>query len=183
VGIKLQAILTVPPFIATLVCAFGAAGYFLGNALGMPARFDMPLAIRAGGIGVLAAGFAMMGWIWKYRKPMDVLVSTYITIHKAVRRTPPQETAGRTEPLVLQGPQRHVRHPMYFAVVLIWLGWWLVLDYTFLLWMTFFFYLWFNLVVIPAEERELRALYGQQYEAYAKAVPRFFPAWKGRASR
>jgi protein-S-isoprenylcysteine O-methyltransferase Ste14 len=59
-------------------------------------------------------------------------------------------------------------------------GWWLVLAYTFLLFMAFFFFLWFNLVVIRFEEKELRALYGKQYETYAKTVPRFFPSLKCR---
>ena len=179
-AVRLQAILIVPLAICTLASAFGFLGYFLGNALGMPNRFQMPLVVRIGGVGVLGLGLLMMGWIWKYRRPMDVLVSTYITMRKCIRRAPPQDMGGRTEPLVLQGPQRHVRHPMYFAVVVLWLGWWLVFDYTFLLFMAIFFFLWFNLVVIPFEERELKALYGKEYEAYVKAVPRFFPSWKRR---
>ena len=69
---------------------------------------------------------------------------------------------------------------MYFAVVVLLLGWWLTLDFTFLLFMAFFFFLWFNLVVIRFEEKELRSLYGDEYEAYAQAVPRFFPSWKRR---
>ena len=119
-----------------------------------------------------------MGWIWTYRRPGDILVSTYVTMQKAVRRAAPQEPSARTEPLVLDGPQRHVRHPMYFAVVVIWLGWWLLLDYTPILWMVFLFFLWFNLVVIRFEERELLALYPEQYTAYIRAVPRFFPSIK-----
>ena len=69
---------------------------------------------------------------------------------------------------------------MYFAVVVLLLGWWLVLDYTFLLFMAFLFFLWFNLVVIRFEEKELRALYREEYETYAKSVPRFFPSLKRR---
>ena len=61
-------------------------------------------------------------------------------------------------------------------------GWWLLLDRTLVLFMAFLFFLWFNFVVIRFEERELRALFGEQYEAYAKAVPRFIPSlrrkWK-----
>ena len=36
----------------------------------------------------------------------------------------------------------------------------------------------FNLVVIPFEEKELRALYGDKYDLYARTVPRFFPSWR-----
>ena len=69
---------------------------------------------------------------------------------------------------------------MYFAVVVLLLGWWLLVDYTFLLFMTFFFFLWFNLVVIRFEEQELKVLYPEEYAAYAKAVPRFFPCLRRR---
>jgi protein-S-isoprenylcysteine O-methyltransferase Ste14 len=65
---------------------------------------------------------------------------------------------------------------MYFAVVVMVLGWWLVLDYTFLLLLAGLLTLWFNLVVIRFEERELRAIFAQQYEAYAKSVPKFIPS-------
>ena len=82
--------------------------------------------------------------------------------------------------MILQGPQRYVRHPLYFAVVVLLLGWCLVLDYTVLLLIAFFFFLWFNLVVIRFEEKELRTLYREQYETYDKSVPRFFPSLKCR---
>ncbi len=84
------------------------------------------------------------------------------------------------EPLILAGPYRLVRHPMYLAVVVLWLGWWLTLDYTFILFMAVFFFFWFNLVVIRFEEKEIKARYGDQYEAYARTVPRFFPFWMWR---
>jgi protein-S-isoprenylcysteine O-methyltransferase Ste14 len=173
---KQRAFVVVPLFIVALATVFGLVGYFLGNVLGIPTRFSIPILLRALGVVVLGLGFAMLVWISRYRKPADVVVSTYVTICKTIRRTPQEDKSARTEPLVLEGPQRHVRHPMYFAVVVLIFGWWLVLDYTFILFMTFFFFLWFNLVVIRFEERELRALYGQQYEAYAKAVPKFFPS-------
>ena len=60
------------------------------------------------------------------------------------------------------------------------LGWWLVLDYTFLLFTALLFFLWFNIVVIRFEEKELKALYREEYETYAKSVPRFFPSLKCR---
>ena len=129
---------------------------------------------------MLGLGLGILGWLSKYRKPGDVLVSTYVTMHKSICKKSAEQRTARTEPLVLQGPQRHVRHPMYFAVVVLLIGWWLVLDYTFILLMAFFFFLWFNLVVIRFEEAELMALYGEQYAAYVKAVPKFFPSLRRR---
>jgi protein-S-isoprenylcysteine O-methyltransferase Ste14 len=179
-GLKLWAFFVVPLIICTLGTAFGLLGYFLGYVFGIPQRFHLPIAMRGLGAIVLGIGFALLGWIFRYRKPGAVLVSTYVTMCKSIRRTPPQEKSARSEPLVLQGPQRYVRHPMYLADVLLFLGWWLVLDYTLILFLAFFFFLWFNLVVIPFEEQELKALYGKEYEAYARSVPRFFPSLNSR---
>ena len=177
---KCRALFVVPLIIIAISAALAAVGCLLDYALGIPARFQMPWAVRCCGLVVLGLGLAVMGWIVKYRKPGDILVSTYVTIHKSVNKTSAEQPAGRTEPLVLQGPQQYVRHPMYFAVVVLVIGWWLMLDHTFILWMAFFFFLWFNLVVIRFEEKELKALYGEQYETYAKTVPRFFPSLKCR---
>lgn len=178
--IRQQALIVVPLIIGILAGAFCVFGYFIGIAFGMPGRLCMPPALRGVGVVVLALGFLFMGWLFRYRKPTEILVSTYVTMRKAIRRTRPDDASTRTEPLILQGPQRHIRHPLYFAVVLLLLGWWLVLDYTFLLFMAFLFFLWFNLVVIRFEEKELKALYREEYETYAKSVPRFFPSLKCR---
>jgi protein-S-isoprenylcysteine O-methyltransferase Ste14 len=175
-----RALIVVPLIIGGLCGVFGVLGYLLGSALGIPNRLHMAVALRGAGVGVLALGFFFMGWLYRYRKPIDVVVSTYVTMRKSVKGAPPREAAARKEPLILEGPQRHVRHPLYFAVVALWLGWWLVLDYTLLLLMAIFFFLWFNFVVIRFEEQELRALFGEEYEAYARAVPKFFPSWKAR---
>jgi protein-S-isoprenylcysteine O-methyltransferase Ste14 len=216
-----RAMCVVPAIIVAIAAAFGTIGYLLDIALGLPQRFQTPWAVRGSGVVVLALGMGVMGWIWRYRRPGDILVSTYVTMQKAFRNgsfgtrgegvpkpesrneagkgscgggegrsetgvseraTTPGQPSARTEPLVLAGPQRHVRHPMYFAVVVIWLGWWLVLDYTLIMWMTLLFFLWFNLVVIRFEERELLALYPEQYTAYIRAVPKFFPSIKPRCS-
>jgi protein-S-isoprenylcysteine O-methyltransferase Ste14 len=177
-----QAVVVVPVVIGVVAGMFGVLGYVLGMVLGLPHRFGMPPLLRGVGVIVLALGFLLMGWLLRYRKPIEIVTSTYVSMRNAIRGTPPDPTGARTEPLILQGPQRHVRHPMYFAVVVLLLGWWLTLDYTLLLFMAMFFFLWFNLVVIPFEEKELRALYGNEYAAYAKAVPSFFPSWKRRSS-
>jgi len=178
--IKRQSLIVVPLIISVIASVFGVLGYFIGIASGMPTRLRMPLAVRGFGVFVLAFGFVFMGWLFRYRKPIEILISTYVTMRKAIGRTRPDDASARTEPLILQGPQRHVRHPMYFAVVILLLGWWLVLDYTFIFFMACLFFLWFNLVVIRFEEKELKALYKEEYEAYAKAVPKFFPSLKCR---
>lgn len=176
--IRQQALIVVPLVISVLASAFGVLGHLMGIAFGIPSRLRMPPALRGVGVVVLALGFLFMGWLFRYRKPAEILASTYVTIRKFVRRTRLDDVSVRTEPLVLYGPQRHVRHPLYFAVVVLLLGSWLVLGFTLLLFMAFLFFLWFNLVVIRFEEKELKALYREAYESYAKSVPRFFPLLK-----
>lgn len=98
-----------------------------------------------------------------------------ITIRK-VKRPPQKETPQGTEPLILEGPRRCLRHTLYFAAVLNFMGWWLLIDFTLLLFMALFFFLWFTLVMIPFQEKELRELFGEEYGEYTRAVPMFFPA-------
>lgn len=74
----------------------------------------------------------------------------------------------RKESLVIQGPYKYTRNPKYFGVILWWVGLWLALDYTPLLVSAVFIFLFFYFVVIPLEEKELRELFGEQYEEYAK---------------
>jgi len=171
-------LLVVPLLIGVVIGSFAVIAYFLVKALGLPARLHLPWPLRGLGVGGLALGGLFMGWVFRYRKPLDLMNSTCVTVLKALKGTSPQEASGRTEPLILLGPYRHCRHPQYFAVVVLWLGWWLFLDYTVLLLMALLFYLWFFWVVTRFEERELRALFGKEYESYARVVPRMLPSWK-----
>ena len=172
------ALLVLPLLIGVVIGSFALLAYFLVKALGLPARLHLPWELRALGVGGLALGGLFMGWVFRFRKPLDLINSTCVTVLKVLKGTPPQEGSGRTEPLILLGPYRHVRHPQYFAVVLLWLGWWLLLDYSVLLFMALLFYLWFFWVVTRFEELELRALFGKEYENYARVVPRMLPSWK-----
>jgi len=174
-GIKTRAIMLVPSIVFAILMAFFALGYLITIVFGIPYNLGLPLPVRSVGILVLALGFIFLSWLFRYRKPLDILVSTYITFLKVGRRTPLEDWSGRTEPLVVKGPYRHVRHPLYFAVVLLILGWSLVLDYSFLLFSTFLLLLWFNFVVARFEEKELRAIFREQYEQYAKEVASIIP--------
>jgi protein-S-isoprenylcysteine O-methyltransferase Ste14 len=180
---KKQAFLIVPLVISVLIIIAGLIGYFIGAVFGLPIRLGLPLPVRVIGVIVLLAGFSLLGWVFSYRKPVDVFVSTFLTMRKVITGTLTKDKSARAEPLVIEGPQRYVRHPMYFAVVVMVIGWWLVLDYTFILLMVGLFILWFNLVVIRFEEQELRAIFGEQYESYSKSVPRFIPSFRPRREK
>ena len=79
-----RAMFIVPLIVVSLGAAFGAIGYLLQTALGIPDRFQMPWVVRSGGVVALGLGLGVLGWLSKYRKPGDVLVSTYVTMHKSI---------------------------------------------------------------------------------------------------
>jgi protein-S-isoprenylcysteine O-methyltransferase Ste14 len=76
--------------------------------------------------------------------------------------------------LVVAGPYRFSRNPMYLSALFAWLGWTIfygspaVLVALVLLWSAFAFY------VIPLEERQLQGLFGEQYLLYKRSVARWF---------
>ena len=91
---KIAAMIVVPPCAAVLVTAFCLLGYALQRVFGLPLRVGIPWAVRIGGGVVLSAGFALLLWLFRYRRPADVLVSTYISITKFARRASLQAPAG-----------------------------------------------------------------------------------------
>jgi protein-S-isoprenylcysteine O-methyltransferase Ste14 len=81
----------------------------------------------------------------------------------------------KTQPLVANGPYRHVRNPLYFANVLMVIGIGAMMSRT-----GFFVAVGAMLVycyrLIHREEAELQESQGEQYERYRKAVPRLWPS-------
>ncbi len=179
-GTAKQAFVVVPLVIGTLTGVFAILAVLLLRVFGVPGELGMPPALRIGGGVVLLFGAACMVWTLRYRSPLQVVTSTYATMREATRGSVVQP-ASRGEPLTVQGPHRYVRHPLYFAVLVLFIGWWLLLDRTVLLIMSALFFLWFRMVVIRFEERELRALFGDEFDRYAKAVPMLLP-WPTRRS-
>jgi protein-S-isoprenylcysteine O-methyltransferase Ste14 len=80
-----------------------------------------------------------------------------------------------TRHLVVTGPYRHVRNPIYVAVVAIILGQAALLGdgrlvvYGALLWLSF------HAFVVAYEEPTLEQTFGSEYEAFRAAVPRWIP--------
>lgn len=163
-----------------LVAALFAASYLLSKAMGLPASLGVPSAVRLVGGAVAVAGLSMAAWTFSVRSPGDMIASTYVTLTKALRRAPAADMAGRTEPLVLVGPQRYTRNPLYLGVVLIVFGWALFADSPSFLVATLVFLAWFVLVLIPYEERELRALFGEEWAKYSQETPMLVPFAKRR---
>jgi protein-S-isoprenylcysteine O-methyltransferase Ste14 len=84
--------------------------------------------------------------------------------------------------LVVTGLYRHVRNPIFVALVAIILGQavllgdWRLVVYGALLWLAF------HIQVVVYEEPTLALTFGQEYEAFRAAVPRWVPRmtpWRG----
>ena len=80
-----------------------------------------------------------------------------------------------TDELVVSGLYRHVRNPMYVAVVSIIAGQALLLGQPALLVYAALMWAVFAVFVRVYEEPTLRETYGAQYEAYRRAVPAWLP--------
>ena len=85
--------------------------------------------------------------------------------------------------LIVTGLYRHVRNPMYVAVVSLVLGQALLLSDPRLLVYAAAVWLCFHLFVLAYEEPTLRAQYPEDYARYGEAVPRWIPRltpWRGQ---
>ena len=170
-----RAVVIATSFILLLVLVLFAISYLVSALFGLPLSLSLPPVVRIiGGVTVMA-GLAMMGWVFSYRSPVMMITSTYVTFLKLFRRVPVADRSGRTEPLVVAGPQKYVRNPLYFGVVVMVFGWALVGGYTFVFVATLMILLWFRFVIIPFEEKELLALFGERYAKYASEVPMLVP--------
>jgi len=161
--------------IAALMTSLYLAAWAVAAVLSLPPEVGVPGPVRLLGIPVFVGGLALNAWLFRYRRFRDVLASTHATLVKLLRAAPILAPVGRTEPLVVVGPYRVVRHPMYGGILLMLAGVALAVDHTWAWLGAAFVWIWFAAVLTPFEERELRALFGPAYEAYARGTPRFVP--------
>ena len=91
------------------------------------------------------------------------------------------QTSGRNrshqvaEVLNTSGMYSVVRHPLYLANILIWVGWTTLLSIPWLIVaasIVFIVYYWF---IMYAEEQFLRKKFGQEYERWHRRTPRLIP--------
>jgi protein-S-isoprenylcysteine O-methyltransferase Ste14 len=81
--------------------------------------------------------------------------------------------------LVVTGLYRHVRNPMYVAVVSVILGQALLLGDSKVLAWGLLVWIAFHLFVVGYEEPTLRRTFGDGYEAFRANVPRWIPRLRG----
>lgn len=163
------------PVIAGLVGAVYLACWLASLALGLPGDLGLPWAVRGLGVPLLAYGIGMAGWMFSFRGPGAVLDSTWVTFQKLFLRLPLGAPGTRAESLVVAGPYRFVRHPLYSGVDGLAFGIAVLVDHPWAYGGALVLALWFALVLAPFEERELIALFGPAYRDYRRSVRRFLP--------
>lgn len=79
--------------------------------------------------------------------------------------------------LIISGPYRFVRNPIYLGNILIYLGFTVLSNVFFPLFsmITFVFFMFAYYFIVRYEESMLRIQFEQNYERYLLLVPRFFP--------
>ena len=106
---------------------------------------------------------------------LDIIVDSFARFALIGKGTPAPTNPTRS--LVISGYYRHVRNPMYVAVVTAIVGQALlfadldVLAYAALVWLAF------HAFVVLYEEPTLRRTHGAAYETYRANVPRWIPRW------
>jgi protein-S-isoprenylcysteine O-methyltransferase Ste14 len=147
---------TLPLWIACDTALFLARHWILGE------RFERNVVTWTFGLALIAAALALGHTVYR---------------DFGLRRLAglPEISPGRyPDAMVTSGIYSSIRHPRYLEYMLTFFGLGLLTGAkgVFLLAiMTVLLYL----IVTPLEERELREHYGESYEAYARAVPRFVP--------
>jgi protein-S-isoprenylcysteine O-methyltransferase Ste14 len=83
------------------------------------------------------------------------------------------EVAWTPQYLLLRGPYRLTRNPMYVGELLLWLGWAIVYGSALVFIVGALLAALMNFRAIPHEESQLEAEFGREYLAYKRQVPRW----------
>lgn len=136
--------------------------YLLGIPLGWRWPIHLSLYDRAGvpfaGVGIFALGAAIAGWGW-------------IIFRKAGTTRVPGRLSSQ---LVTWGPYRFTRNPMYLGMAIAYVGEALIQKHVWPLLLLPLVIAFVNWVVIPVEQENMRAAFGEQYIEYQRRVRRWF---------
>ncbi len=119
------------------------------------------------GVLVLISGLALN--VWTGRQMSLKLLVGY-----------PELKVSEGQRLVATGPFSVVRHPTYLAHILMLAGVFLITGYVGTGFLALFDLLISDSVIIPLEERELEARFGDDYREYKGRVPKLLPRLVGR---
>jgi protein-S-isoprenylcysteine O-methyltransferase Ste14 len=147
-----------------------------------PPRFRPPfiglaLVLFAWIVDVLVAPPRAILWPWAWLGVSGIalglgLIAWAIALFRRIGTT--HDVRERPTRLVLIGPYRYTRNPMYLGITLILLGiGFMVGTWPFLVLPPIGFILAMTLFVIPREERILERAFGEEYETFRRRVRRW----------
>src|SRR5712691_2016175 len=141
-----------------LVLIYLPARVLSWSGIARPAQIAVP---QVAGMAIGAAGAVVALWC----------ILAFVAIGKGTQAPfdPPRR-------LVIRGPYRFVRNPMYIGAGLALAGAALFYQSLPLLGYAGFFFLATHLFVVGYEEPTLRQTFGQEYEAYRRKVRRWWPS-------
>jgi protein-S-isoprenylcysteine O-methyltransferase Ste14 len=153
-------------FLAGPVLEAGVGPYLLTRTGVWPGG-DWPVAVRALGVALMAAGLV-------------TLVAVFARFVTEGAGTP--SPAAPTTRLIVGGAYRHVRHPMYVATATVIVGEALAFAQPVLLAAAALYAVTLGLFGRLVEEPRLARRFGAEYDAYRAAVPAWRPRltpWRG----
>src|SRR6266436_3467425 len=131
-----------------------ASGYMGGDSFGL---------VELTGLGLVGLGLALVLWC--------LVTFAFVGRGTAAPFDPPRK-------LVVVGPYRVVRNPIYIGAVMAMLGAAMVVWSGWLVLYSFVVLIVTHLLVIFYEEPHLRRIFGQAYEDYLRTVHRWIPTWR-----
>jgi protein-S-isoprenylcysteine O-methyltransferase Ste14 len=117
------------------------------------------MVLEIGGLVIYVTGYLLMAW-------------ALITLGRNFQLG--GSTPRDTDEMVIAGPYRLVRHPMYLAVLCISLGLALLVQ-SLAFFSVFCLYLVLILMLIPVEEEELQHAYNDRFTVYRMKVKKLIP--------
>lgn len=164
---RVAAVTSLVFFLVGPVLEMGVGPFLLTG--GWEAGDDLPAQAAATALGavLIAGGLGLVGWC-------------FALFVREGRGTP--TPAAPTTRLVISGPYRHVRHPMYLATTAAIAGEGLVLARPILFVAAAAYATTLLALMRFVEEPRLRARFGAEYDAYRAGVPACWPRCGRRGS-
>lgn len=75
--------------------------------------------------------------------------------------------------LLTKAPYSFTRNPLYLLEIIMWFGWTIFYGSLAVFITTILWWIIFAFIIIPYEERQLEARFGEEYLKYKRAVPRW----------
>lgn len=125
-------------------------------------RSEVPAAVQGFGILVFLSGLFLQLWTLKLLRVWGIMGLPEVTTL----------VKGR---VITQGPFGVVRHPTYLSHTIMFAGIFLMTGVFAVGIITLVDIVVINTMVIPLEDRELIARFGNEYSSYREKVPAFFP--------